>query len=316
MIVVGIVGPTSSGKSYIAHNLARTLRIVGVESEIISCDSMQVYKYFDIGTAKVPFEYRDEFVYHFIDILEPDEGRFSAGEFRKRFDEIVSRIFSEGKVGILVGGTGLYYKSVRIGIFEGPSANDEIRKNLYTVAQQKGAEFLYNQLSKIDKEYAKKISKNDLKRIVRALEVFEITGKPFSELHKIYTKPSPFEVYSYFILPDRRELYSTINSRVDEMLKIGLIDEVKFILKEYGRNIYPLSSIGYKEVVEYIDGKISFDGMVSLIKKNTRNFAKRQITLFKNTKVDRIIDIDKISYKMLDIVVNQIKNDVLIKLDK
>ncbi|MEN2998139.1 MAG: isopentenyl transferase family protein, partial [Brevinematia bacterium] len=120
MEVIGIVGPTSSGKSYIAHNLARELRKLGIESEIISCDSVQVYKYFDVGTDKVPSEFRREFNYHCLDILEPNEGRFSAGKFRKMFDEIVLRLVREGKVGILVGGTGLYYKAVKVGIFEGP----------------------------------------------------------------------------------------------------------------------------------------------------------------------------------------------------
>lgn len=315
MLVVGIVGPTSSGKSYIAHNLARLLKKEGVESEIISCDSVQVYKYFDIGTAKVSKEYREEFKYHFIDILEPNESRFSAGEFRKRFDEIVFSLFEKKKIGILVGGTGLYYKAVKVGIFEGPPANETIRSKLYSIAREKGVDFLYSKLKEVDKEYAQKISNNDLKRIVRALEVFEITGIPFSELHKLYTKPSPFEIYSYFILPERKELYNTINSRVDKMLDLGLIDEVKFILNKYGKDIYPLSSIGYKETIEYLENKITFDRMVEIIKKNTRNFAKRQITLFKNTYFDNLVKINKITYEVLDDVVFQIKNDIVNKID-
>lgn len=311
MEVFCIIGPTSSGKSYIAHTVARNLRKIGIESEIISCDSVQVYKHFDIGTDKVPKQLREEFRYHFIDILEPNEGRFSAGEFRKKFDEITTRILSLGKVPILVGGTGLYYKAVRIGIFEGPSANQNIREKLYKTAQEKGTQFLYNILLNVDSEYAKKISQNDLKRIVRALEVYEITGTPISLLHKSLTKPSPFRMYAFFILPRRDVLYSSINSRVDRMIESGLIEEVKSIIETYGLNIYPLSSIGYKEVVDYLLGKISFERMIHLIKKNTRNFAKRQITLFKNTIYDEQINIEDISKQTLEEISNYISEKIL-----
>lgn len=300
MEVFCIIGPTSSGKSYIAHTLARKLRKIGIESEIISCDSIQVYKHFDIGTDKVSKELREEFKYHLIDILEPNEGRFSAGEFRKRFDNIASNIISTGKIPILVGGTGLYYKALRIGIFEGPSANQTIRERLYKIAEEKGTQFLYNILQNVDYEYAKKISQNDLKRIVRALEVYEITGTPMSKLHNSLTKPSTFKMYAFFILPRRDVLYSTINLRVDRMIEKGLIEEVKYIIETYGTNIYPLSSIGYKEIVEYLSGKVSFEKTIQLIKKNTRNFAKRQITLFKNTIYEELVNLQNISQKDLD----------------
>lgn len=311
MEVVAIVGPTGSGKSYISHNLARKLRSIGVESEIISCDSMQVYRYFDIGTDKVSWELRKEFNYHLIDILDPDEGRFSAGEFRKKFDEIVSDLVKKRKIGILVGGTGLYYKAVKVGIFEGPSANLDVRQKLYRLSQENGVEYLYYKLRKIDPEYSEKISKNDLKRIVRVLEVYEITGKTFSELHKQATKPSPFGIYSFFVLPERKELYQSINNRVDEMIRKGLIDEVRWIIQRYQKEIYPLTSIGYKEVVDFLDGKIEYRRMIELIKKNTRNFAKRQITLFKNTQIDKVIHIIKITYENLDNVVEVIFNEVV-----
>lgn len=306
MDVFCIIGPTGSGKSYIAHNVAIKLKNVGIDAEIISCDSVQVYKYFDIGTDKVSKEFRNEVKYHLVDILEPNEGRFSAGEFRKKFDEIVENITSCGKVGILVGGTGLYYKAVKIGIFEGPTADLRIRDKLYKIAQEKGTSFLYEKLLNIDYEYAKKISRNDLKRIVRALEVFEITGMKISSLHKSLTKPSRFRLYSFLILPKRELLYSNIDSRVDKMIQKGLIEEVRYIVDKYGVDIYPLSSIGYKEVVEYLKGDISFDRMLYLIKRNTRNFAKRQITLFKNTVYDEVINLDEVSYQTLDKVVDYI----------
>ena len=297
MDVICIVGPTSSGKSYIAHNVARRLREIGIESEIISCDSVQVYKYFDIGSAKVSVELRKEFTYHLIDILEPDEGRFSAGDFRKRFDEIVFNLVKLRKIGILVGGTGLYYKAVKVGIFEGPSANLPLRELLYKEAERKGVKSLYLRLCEVDPEYARKIYENDLKRIVRALEVYETTGKKFSELHSIKTKPSPFRLYSFLILPNRDELYSAINTRVDNMVNNGLIDEVKWILDKYGKNVYPLSSIGYKEVCNYLDGTLSYNDMLDLIKKNTRNFAKRQITLFRHTHIDEVIFLNSVNHE-------------------
>lgn len=294
--VIAIVGPTAVGKSIIAHLLARYLQERGIHSEIISCDSMQVYRYFDIGTSKIEAEYRREFSYHLIDILEPDEGRFSAGEFRKRFDEIVSRLKREGKLGILVGGTGLYYKSVKVGIFDGPSADHRIREELYRIAKERGVEFLYNILREVDSEYSSKISKNDLKRIVRALEVFRITGVKFSELHKKLTSPSPYKILSFFLLPDRKALYEVINNRVDRMLSKGLIEEVRWIVDRYGENIYPLSSIGYKEVLSFLKGMLSYEEMVNLIKKNTREFARKQIILFRNTIVDRTISVDLNNY--------------------
>ncbi|MFN4246029.1 MAG: tRNA (adenosine(37)-N6)-dimethylallyltransferase MiaA [Brevinematia bacterium] len=301
MEVFCIVGPTSSGKSYIAHNVARKLIEFGVGTEIISCDSVQVYKYFDIGSAKVSIELRKEVPYHLIDIFEPNEGVFSAGDFRKRFDEIVWKLVSSNKIAILVGGTGLYYKAVKVGIFEGPSANKNIRENLYRKVEKDGVESLYSYLYHIDPEYASKISKNDTRRIIRAIEVYEITGKKFSELHKISTKKSPFKIYSFFIFPNRSELYSAINHRVYKMIKEGFVDEVKWIISNYGKNIYPLNSIGYKEVRDYLDGKLGYNDMIELIKKNTRNFAKRQITLFKHTSVDETIIIDTINPKNLDI---------------
>lgn len=306
MDVIGIVGPTCSGKSYIAHNLAKELKALGVDSEIISCDSVQVYKHFDIGTDKVSQEMRHEVPYHLIDILEPDEGRFSAGEFRKMFDKIVSGLVEKGKIGILVGGTGLYYKAVKVGMFEGPSADPEIREKLYKIAKEKGPEFLYYRLKEIDPDYANKITKNDTKRIVRALEVFELTGKKFSELHKTFTTPSPFKIYSFFIMPDREKLYNAVNERVDRMIAKGLVKEVRWIVNNYGKELHPLTSIGYKEVLEYLEKKISFEKMVRLIKKHTRNLAKRQITLFKNTSVDETILLPSIDKYSLDMVVKAI----------
>ncbi|MCX8029752.1 MAG: tRNA (adenosine(37)-N6)-dimethylallyltransferase MiaA [Brevinematales bacterium] len=307
MDVVAIVGPTGSGKTFIAHNLARKLKNVGIETEIISCDSVQVYKHFDIGTDKVSKELQNEFKYHLIDILEPNEGRFSAGEFRKMFDNIVSNLIKANKLAILVGGTGLYYKAIKIGIFEGPTANNEIRDKLYKTSQKLGISYLYDMLAKIDPEYAHKIGKNDLKRIVRALEVYEITGKKFSELHKTSTNPSPFKILSFFIIPERNKLYNTIEKRVDTMINKGLIDEVKFITNQYGFDIYPLTSIGYKEVVMYLKGEINLEKTIDLIKKNTKNFARRQIILFRKLEFEKSISPDK----TLDDTTNEIYEDIL-----
>jgi len=304
--VISVVGPTSSGKSFIAHSLAlKMMNEVGIGAEIISCDSVQVYKYFDIGTDKVPIEQREEIPYHLIDILEPNAGRFSAGRFRKSFDEIVEKIKSRNNIPIMVGGTGLYYKSVKVGFSEGPEANDEIRNELTSLARRKGTEFLYNMLKEVDEEYAVKISKNDLKRIIRALEVFEITGKPFSKIH-FYSVPSPHRIYSFLLLPKREILYNKIGERVNKMINKGLVNEVRWLIEKYGSDIYPLQSIGYKEITQFLEGKTPLENTIELIIKNTRNFAKRQITLFRHTPVDETVYLNEISESSLNEVVNMI----------
>jgi tRNA dimethylallyltransferase len=304
--VISIVGPTTSGKSFVAHTLAlRIMNDLKIPSEIISCDSVQVYKYFDIGTDKVPLSQRKEVTYHLIDILEPNEGRFSAGQFRKSFDEIVEGINSRSSVAIMVGGTGLYYKSVRVGFAEAPEANNEIRNELTRLAKEKGTDFIYDMLKKVDEIYASKISKNDLKRIIRALEVFRLTGKQFSEIHS-FSVPSRHKIYSFLMLPERRLLYERINERVDKMIEKGLIDEVKWIIQNYGTDIYPLQSIGYKEMVEFLRGSISLTQAIELIKRNTKNFAKRQITLFRYTPIDEVVYLNEISEETLVEVVEKI----------
>ena len=304
--VISIVGPTASGKSFIAHALAlKIISELGIPSEIISCDSVQVYKYFDIGTDKVALSRRKEVAYHLIDILEPDEGRFSAGQFRRSFDRIVEEINSRSGIAIMVGGTGLYYKSVRVGFAEAPEANSEIRNELTKLAMEKGTEFLYGMLKEIDEVYASKISKNDLKRIIRALEVFRLTGKPFSEIHSL-SVPSKHKIYSFLMLPERRVLYEKVNERVDKMIEKGFVGEVEWIVRKYGTGIYPLQSIGYKEIVEFLEGNISLDIAIGLIKKNTRNFAKRQITLFRHTPVDEVVYLEEISEWALVKVVERI----------
>ncbi len=302
--IICILGPSGAGKSYIGHEIAKE-----INGEIISCDSIQVYKYFDIGTDKVSLEKRKEIRYHLIDILEPDSPRFSAGDFKKMFEKIAEEIIFRGKIPILVGGTGLYYKAIRVGMFEGPKADHKIREKLYRIAKLETPKILYEKLKTIDPEYASKISENDLKRIIRALEVYELTGRKFSDLHK-NSLPSPFKFISFVLLPEREKLYSRINQRVDEMIKKGLIDEVKCIVEKYGHEIYPLSSIGYKEILSFLKGEIELENAIYMIKKNTRNLAKRQITLFRHTIVENFLHFDSIDLQSLQEVKNRILNVV------
>jgi len=283
-----ILGVTASGKGRLAFDLAQSLG-----AEIISIDSMKVYRRMDIGTAKPPREVRQRVKYHLIDIVEPSES-FSVGAFRDAALGAIEQIKSRKKPVIAVGGTALYIKALLYGLFEGPGTNQQIRAELKARAQAEGLAELYSELAKIDPIAAERINPNDSKRIIRALEVHQLTGKPISSLQKQWDKRNTKDNWKIIGLRrEKTEESKRINSRVKKMIDAGFVDEVKSLLAEEK----PLSeqarcAIGYAEIIEYLNGQISLEEATELIKKNTRRLAKNQRTWFKTFKNVHWLDIE------------------------
>lgn len=277
-VVLCIVGPTASGKTAVGLLVAKSLR-----GEIISADSRQVYKHLDIGTAKPTREERREVKLYFIDELEPDE-EFNAGEFGKRGRRIIEGIFRRDKTPIVVGGSGLYLRSLIDGFFEGPSQDSEVRERLYRQLQEEGAEALLERLRRIDPLSASKMLPTNIRRIIRALEVYELTGTPLSKFQeqKIAINFTPLLVGLGW---ERKDLYARIDQRVDTMLENGLLNEVRR-LKEmgYSEKLNSLQTVGYQEAFRHLRGELDYETMVKLIKRNSRRFAKRQLTWFRRDK--------------------------------
>ncbi|BBJ27917.1 tRNA (adenosine(37)-N6)-dimethylallyltransferase MiaA [Athalassotoga saccharophila] len=280
-----IMGPTGVGKSEFAIELARK-----IGGEIISMDSMQIYRYMDIGTSKVDPKLREEIPHYMIDIMTPDE-EFDVKRFRDMALKFIEDIISRKKVPILVGGTGLYFEVLRYGIFDGPSKNERIREALLKIEKERSGS-LRNLLFHVDPKAFEKIDSHDLVRTVRALEVYILTGRPISTL---WNERTGEDRYVIFILTrDRNELYSRINKRVDLMFEKGLVDEVKSLMDMgYSKDLKPMRSIGYKEVVQYLEGKIDLKGCVEMVKISTRHYAKRQLTWFRKYKDAIWIDLDE-----------------------
>lgn len=289
-LVLILLGPTAVGKTEISIFLAKFLK-----TEIISCDSMQIYKYMDIGTAKPSTQERQEVIHHMIDIVDPWE-YFSTGDYIERVKTIIQNLLKENKIPIVVGGTGLYLRAMTEGIFEGADADWTLRKELIE-REKKSPGSLYQLLKEVDPQAALRINPKDLRRTIRALEVFFKENKSISDIQKKLTKPLPWEFIKIGITRDRKELYHRIEKRVDSMIKLGLIEEVREILnliKKHHRGIKPIPSlqaIGYKEVAGYLSDLYSFDETIRLIKKRTKNYAKRQFTWFKREKDIIWIDI-------------------------
>jgi len=277
-IVLCIIGPTASGKTSVALDVAKSL-----DAEVISADSRQVYKYLDIGTAKPSIEQRRQVRHYFIDELDPGED-FNAGEFGKRGRAIIEDIFRRKKVPLVVGGSGLYVQSLIDGFFEGPPRDEEIRERLYRQLEEGGVEALLQKLKRVDPVSANKMLPSNTRRIIRALEVHEITGSPISALQEQKAEIT-FTPLLVGLSWDRKLLYARINERVDSMLKAGLIEEVKKLKKMgYTERLNSLQTVGYQEAFRYLSGEIDYDTMVELIKRNSRRFAKRQLTWFRRDK--------------------------------
>ncbi len=283
-----ILGVTASGKGRLAFDLAQSLG-----AEIISIDSMKVYRRMDIGTAKPSQEARQRVKYHLIDIVEPSDS-FSVGAFREAALEAMKQIKSRNIPVIAVGGTALYIKALLYGLFEGPGTNLQIRAELNSRAEAEGLAELHRELTKIDPVAAERINPNDSKRIIRALEVYRLTGKPISSLQKQWDRGDAKHDWTIIGLRrEKSEESKRINSRVKKMMAAGFVDEVKSLLAEEK----PLSrqarcAIGYAEIIEYLNGQISLEEATELIKKNTRRLAKNQRTWFKTFKNVHWLDIE------------------------
>lgn len=275
VIVIG--GPTASGKTGLSVELAKR-----INGEIISADSMQIYKEMDIGTAKVTEQEKEGIKHYMIDIISPNE-RYSVSDYKLNAETAIEEILSKGKTPIIVGGTGLYINSLIYNInYPEIKFNEEYRKELEERAEKEGLEALYNEASKIDKKAAEQISKNDKKRILRILEIYKETGKTKTELEIESRKEKPKYDYKVFAINmDREILYDRINKRVDLMFEQGLVEEVKNIYNKYDAFPTAMQGLGYKEVVEYLNKKYTFEEMVEKIKMESRRYAKRQITWFK-----------------------------------
>lgn len=271
--VVAVVGPTCAGKSELALHIAEE-----VNGEIINADSMQVYRQFDIGTAKPDMVARSRVTHHLIDVADPAE-EFNAAVFRELAEAAIKAVQEKGRVPITVGGTGLYLRILFHGLF--PVKKDTLVRRELREAFAVDARGLYEELKKIDPRYALKISHRDGVRVVRALEVYRLTGVTMSRWQEDHGfSEQRHKVYKIGLTGPREELYRRIDRRVDDMLRQGWVDEVKGLLQRYGASAKPFSAIGYREILLYLGGAIREEEMVREIKKNTRRYAKRQMTWF------------------------------------
>ncbi|NGP44055.1 tRNA (adenosine(37)-N6)-dimethylallyltransferase MiaA [Bacillaceae bacterium SIJ1] len=272
-----IVGPTAVGKTALGIELAKRLG-----GEIISGDALQVYQGFDIGTAKVTEEERQEITHHFIDTLPPDAS-YSVADFKEQALKKIHDIHTAKKLPMIVGGTGLYIQSVVYPYeFTDQGSSPELRKRLEKEAERFGQEQLHQRLQAIDQEAAKRIHPNNVRRVIRALEIYEMTNEtPTAQLRKQSTDYR-FPTLLVGLTMERATLYQTINQRVEQMVEEGLFDEVKDLLDRGYKNTQAMQAIGYKEIVAYYDGECSKDESIAQLKKNTRRFAKRQLTWFRN----------------------------------
>lgn len=292
--LIVIVGPTAVGKTEISIDIA--LRLNG---EIVSADSMQIYKYMDIGTAKPTIEERKGVPHFMIDIITPDQ-EFSVALYKEMASKIIKEIHERGHMPILTGGTGLYVNSI-INIMDFSSTADwRLREELKEQAKRYGNEYLYNKLREIDPITSSKLHPNDIRRIIRALEVYELTGKPIS-YYQLTTqnRPNPdYDVLMIGLTMDREKLYNRIEARVDKMIRAGLVDEVRWLCeKGYKDNMIAMQGLGYKEIIRYLDGQCTLEEAINTLKRNTRRYAKRQLTWFRRDKRIHWIYVDQFNSK-------------------
>jgi tRNA dimethylallyltransferase len=298
--VMLIVGPTGVGKTDLSVLIAKKLPV-----EIVSADSRQIYKYLNVGTGKPSQEILYTIPHHFIDICKPDQ-YYSAGQFGMDARDVVKNIIERGNIPLIVGGSGLYIRALLEGFFDGNAYNQEIRDSLKKRMENEGLEVLYQELKKIDKMSAIKIHSNNSQRILRALEVFYTAGETLSNLQQKKLKPFSYPQLKIGINKKRQLLYKDINKRVDQMFEAGLVDEVKNILVcGYDKHLNSLNTVGYKEVIQYLEEKINYETCVKQVKQNSRRYAKRQLTWFRADKeiqwfeIENSLDLDNVCVKMI-----------------
>ncbi len=288
--LVIICGPTGSGKTAVAIAMATAFK-----GEIINADSMQVYRFMNIGTAKPSPTEQARIRHHLIDIIDPDDS-FNAALFAKIASEKVVDIHEQGIVPFVVGGTGLYIKALVHGLFDAKATDPEIRNRLKKQALEQGTIALYERLQRYDRTAARRIHPNDIFRIIRALEVYEITGKAISDYHKEHRfKEQPFEFLKLGLDVNRETLYQRINRRVEEMIMAGLVNEVKSLLKMgYTPELKSMQSIGYRHIIAFLEGRLSWEQTLKIFKRDTRRYAKRQLTWFKHDSEIHWLEPDRI----------------------
>ncbi|MEW6087260.1 MAG: tRNA (adenosine(37)-N6)-dimethylallyltransferase MiaA [bacterium] len=299
-----LLGPTAVGKTELAIKIAKEL-----DTEIISADSRQVYKYMDIGTAKPSKEAQKEVRHHLIDVVLPSE-KFSVADYKREVERVILDLHQKGKIPFLAGGTGLYIRALVDGLFKSPGPDYDFRKRMEKEAKVNGNLYLYEKLKSVDKETANRLHVNDIFRIIRALEVFEKTGLPISKLQKEKTEKMDYNVLMIGLNRDRKELYGFIEKRVEKMIKSGLVEEVESLLvRGYKKDLVSMQGLGYKEITGFLEKEYPFDQAVYLLKRDTRRFAKRQMTWFGKDK--RINWFDLPDKNIVEKIMRIIKNTFL-----
>ena len=276
-----LTGPTAVGKTKASIGLAKA-----VDGEIISADSMQVYRHMDIGSAKIKPEEMEGIPHHLIDVLEPDD-EFHVVKFQQLAKKAMREIWERGHIPIVTGGTGFYIQALLYDIdFDENEKEDACRKELEAYAREHGAEALHEKLALVDPASAEMIHPNNIKRVIRALEFYEQTGKRISEHNETQRQRESPYAFAYFVLTDdRAHLYERINRRVDQMIEEGLVNEVQALKdKGYTKQLVSMQGLGYKEILDYLDGNCTLEEAIYTIKRDTRHFAKRQLTWFKRER--------------------------------
>ncbi|MBM7555851.1 tRNA (adenosine(37)-N6)-dimethylallyltransferase MiaA [Halanaerobacter jeridensis] len=302
--ILALVGPTAVGKTKLSLRLAQDLK-----GEIISADSMQIYKGMDIGTAKASQEERDLVPHHLLDIVEPDE-EFSVADFQEEVDELIPEIDQRGKLPMLVGGTGLYVKSVIEGfIFPDMEKDWDLRNRLEEEAEEKGTEYVHDKLKEIDPKLADKLHPNDLRRVIRGIEVYRQTGKTSTHFkEKAKERPPRYDAVKIGLFREREKLYERINDRVDQMIEQGLIEEVRSLYQQgYDLELTSMQALGYKQLIKHFEGEYDLEEAIRLIKRDTRHFAKRQLTWFKRDDDIKWFDVGEYEFEEL---VTAVKSEI------
>lgn len=296
-----LTGPTAVGKTDLSIKLAKDM-----DAEIISADSMQIYEYMDIGSAKVTEEEMQGVKHYLIDEVKPDYP-FSVSEFQQRAKKYICEINEKGKCVLVTGGTGLYLNSLIYNMdFAQSDANNELREELQNQLAEKGIDYMHNKLKELDEESANRIHKNNTKRVIRALEVC-LSGKKMNDFSSDLKFNEEYQPIIIVLNRDREHLYQRINMRVDIMLKNGLVEEVKKLLSMgFKKDMISMQGIGYKEILKYLDGEYTYEEAIEIIKRDSRRYAKRQITWFKRYKTAKWFDLDQ--YENID----ELKNEIIL----
>lgn len=308
-----LTGPTAVGKTKLSVLLASA-----VNGEIISADSMQVYKYMNIGSAKIRPDEMGGIPHYLVDVLDPRDD-FNVVRFQQMAKQALETIYQNGRIPIIVGGTGFYIQALLKDIdFDENPSDSSYRSGLEDLAAQKGGEFLHQQLQAADPQAALEIHPNNTKRVIRALEFYHQTGRKISEHNQEQKEKEPPFQYLYFVLNDRREkLYEQIDRRIDQMIEEGLLDEVKELYQSgYTRDLVSMQGLGYKEIIDYLDGHISWEEAVYTLKRDTRHFAKRQLTWFKREKSVEWIEKESFNYddgRILAYIIRRCREENILK---